>query len=161
MTFILASDGRDADVVGAFKRYGEYLGSLSETFPRHAYALATSDWYFNFDDHRCPHDAWLESLSLTESASNSQASDRGLSIRVRLLGAYQDGYVELLYPHVFAYRFDVIDGRHGHRDWRYDELRQSKDGHLIHEIEWCGATGTGSWLIEASDVEFQWLPLQS
>jgi hypothetical protein len=67
MAFILARDGRDADVVGTFARYREYLASLRGSFPASAHALATSDWYFNFRDHRCPHDAWLESLSLTEA----------------------------------------------------------------------------------------------
>jgi hypothetical protein len=160
MTFILAVDGRDDDAAGAFELYRDYLASLRDSFPRSAYALATSDWYFNFRDHRCPHDGWLESLSLTETASGARREIRTLSMRVRLLGAYQDGHIELLYPQVFAYRLDVIDGRRGHRDWRYDELRE-KDGHVIHEIEWCGKVGTGSWLIEASDVEFQWLPLRA
>jgi hypothetical protein len=159
MAFILARDGRDADVVGAFARYREYVASHGESFPRSAYALATSDWYFDPRDHRCPHDAWLESLSLTEAAP-AQGESRSLSLRVRLLGAYRDGHIDLLYPRVFAYRFDVADGRQGHRDWRYDELRLSEDGHLIHEIEWRGLNEAGSWLIEASDVEYRWTPLQ-
>ena len=54
MAFILAADGRYADVVGAFRRYQEYLQSLRDVFPPSAFTLATSDWYFNFNDHRCP-----------------------------------------------------------------------------------------------------------
>jgi hypothetical protein len=53
----------------------------------------------------------------------------------------------------------VNDGQGGHRDWRYDELRLSKDGRILHEIEWHGANEVGSWLIEASDVELRWIPL--
>ena len=60
MAFILAADGRDDDVVNAFRRYQDYLQSLRDTFAPSAFALATSEWYFNFNDHRCPHDAWLE-----------------------------------------------------------------------------------------------------
>lgn len=161
MAFILDSDGRDADVVAAFDRYRAYLVSLRDSFPSSAYALATSDWYFNFQDHRCPHDAWLELLSLTEAVSSTPRESRGLSMRLRLLGAYHDGYIEILYPRVFAYRFDVIDSTRGHRDWRYDEFRLSKDGRVLHEIEWDGPNKTGSWLIEASDVAFQWVPLRS
>ena len=41
---------------------------------------------------------------------------------------------------------------------RYDELRLSERGNLIHEIEWCGATDTASWIIDASDTEFRWVP---
>src|SRR5262245_1704834 len=139
MTFLLAKDGRDDDVGGAFRRYYEYLESVQASFPPSAYALAASDWYFNPEDHRCPHDAWLESLQLTEPSSGQQHEIRILSLRVRLLGAYHDGYVELLYPQVFSYRFDISNGEQGHRDWRYDELRLSDKGRLIHEIEWCGA----------------------
>jgi hypothetical protein len=159
VTYLLSADGRDDDVAGAFERYRDHLASSRDSFPPSAYVLATSDWYFNFSDHRCPHDGWLESLSVTELASGARVEIRSMSIRVRLLGAYRDGYIELLYPRVFAYRLCVNDGERGHRDWRYDELRLSGDGHVIHEIEWCGRNEIGSWLIEASDVEFRWTPL--
>jgi len=59
MAFIL-SDQRATDVEAAFRRYGEYLERRRPDFPRGAYSLATSDWYYDGDDHRCPHDAWLE-----------------------------------------------------------------------------------------------------
>jgi hypothetical protein len=159
MTFILTPDRRDEDVVGSFRRYRAYLASVRDSFPPSAYALATSDWYFNFGDHRCPHDAWLETLQLTEPSSGARNEIRTLSLRVRLLGAYHDGYIELLYPRVFRYRLGVDDGRSGHRDWGYDELRMSDDGRLIHEIEWCGPRQTGTWMVEASDLEFRWVSL--
>jgi len=156
---LLAADGRDDDAAAAFERYRNHLASSRDSFPRSAYALATSDWYFSFVDHRCPHDGWLESLSLTELSSGARGEIRGMSMRIRLLGAYHDGYIELLYPRVFRYRLSVNDGERGHRDWRYDELRLSGDGHVIHEIEWYDRDEIGSWLIEASDVEFRWTPL--
>lgn len=48
--------------------------------------------------------------------------------------------------------------KYGHRDWRYDEFRLSKHGGVEHEIERCGPTATGTWLIEAAAVEYRWLP---
>jgi hypothetical protein len=78
-------------------------------------------------------------------------------MRVRLLGAYHDGHIELTYPRVFAYRFET-QPRGGHHDWRYDEFRLTEEGHVIHEIEWCGAAIIGRWLVEASDVHFKWMP---
>jgi hypothetical protein len=50
-----------------------------------------------------------------------------------------------------------------HGDWRYDEFRLSERGHLIHEIEWaygveCRAF---SWIIEADDIDFRWIPLSA
>jgi hypothetical protein len=155
MAFILAADGRDDDVVNAFRRYQDYLQSLRDTFPPSAFALATSDWYFNFNDHRCPHDAWLETAVISEPSSGARSEERSLSLNVRLLGAYHDGHIELHYPQVFAYALHVSHGESGHGDWRYDELRVSDRGRLIHEIEW---RKTGVWVIEASDLEFRWVP---
>jgi len=159
LTYLLAADGRDDDAAIAFARYRDHLAASRGSFPPSAYALATSDWYFNFADHRCPHDGWLESLSVTELGSGAQSEIRTVSMQIRLLGAYHDGYVELVYPRVFRYRLTVNDGKRGHRDWRYDELRLSGDGHVIHEIEWHGLNEIGCWVIEASDVEFRWTPL--
>ena len=35
---------------------------------------------------------------------------------------------------------------------RFDEFRLSASGHVIHEIEWCGARDTTRWLIESSNI---------
>jgi hypothetical protein len=157
LAYVLAADGRDDDVEGAFEQYQDYLASVRTKFPPSAYALATSDWYFNSTDHRCPHDAWLESLLLEEPSSGSRNELRTLSLTLNLLGAYHDGRIVLRYPRVFSYSFRVDDGKDGHRDWRYDELRLSERGNLIHEIEWCGLNDVGTWTIEASDLEFRWV----
>jgi hypothetical protein len=121
--------------------------------------LATSDWYFSFADHRCPHDAWLESATFSEPASGEQHEQRSVSLRIRLLGACHDGHIELFYPQVFRYSLACADASRGHGDWRYDEFRLSEHGHLLHEIEWWSPDAPAHWLIEASDVELRWLPL--
>ncbi len=144
MAFTLASDGRDDDVEGSFKRYRHYLESVRDAFPRGAFEIATSNCYFDFNDRRCPHDAWLDSCSLKEISSRGQPGPRRLSLSVRLLGAYQDRYIELHYPRVFSHKFYVTDSDRGQCDWRYDELRLSERGNLVHEIEWCGKLATGT-----------------
>ena len=159
MTFLFSEDGRDDDVLGAFRR--DYLESVRDFFPPSAYTLATSDWYFSPEDHRCPHDAWLELFYITEPSSGQRHEVRTLSLLVRLLGASHDGYIELLYPTVFAYRLNLDNGVFGHRDWRYDELRVSDKGRLIHEIEWCDSADIGRWLIEASDLQLRWVPFST
>jgi hypothetical protein len=158
LVFILASDGRQEDLGGSFRRYRDYLASVRHSFPTSAYELATSEWYHDFEDRRCPHDAWLEACTLSEPSSGKRRENRTLSLSVRLLGAYQDRYIELRYPRVFSYRLNIDDGKLGQRDWRYDEFRLSERGHLIHEIEWSGLHPTGSWIIEASDIEIDWVP---
>jgi len=110
----------------------------------------------NFNFHECPHDAWLESITIVEPSSGARNELRTAAITIKLLGAYHDGIIELHYPRVFEYRLNsfALDG--GHRDWRYDEFRVDDKNRLVHEIEWCGKRETGSWLIIASDVEFKW-----
>jgi len=156
MTFIL-SEQRDADVGAAFQRYREYVERLRQDFPRGAYSLATSDWYYA-DDHRCPHDAWLEEVTLSETATGPRHEVRSVTMRIRLLGAHHDGHIELRYPKVFRYQLELDPALDGHRDWRYDEFRLTQDGNVLHQIEWWSLGAIGHWLIEASDVEFGWTP---
>jgi hypothetical protein len=159
MPYILSAQ-RDQDVNAAFRRYREYLAAPERPLPRGAYSLAASDWYFDPRDHRCLHDAWLESVTISEPAAGERDQDRGTTISVRLLGAHQNGTIELFYPHVFSYSLASPSCTRGLGDWRYDEFRVSANGRLIHEIEWAGYPyDKGShWIIEASDVEFHWWP---
>jgi hypothetical protein len=162
MTFILSDNrGSPQAVDRSFADYREYLKLHAATFPPGAHALATSDWYYNPKDHRCPHDAWLESTTLTEPASGVRSEIRQTALTVRLLGAYHDGIIELHYPRVFKYALTLNDVTDGHRDWLWDEFRVSADGHLIHEIEWAGQAKVGHWLIEAADVTLTWHPRES
>lgn len=121
-------------------------------FPQSAYELAISDWYFSLTDHRSPHDSWLDRLEILE-ANTREADGRGTAvIRVRLLNAWYDRYLEFFYPQVYNYRLDLSDGSWCRRDWRYDEFRLSDDRCVIHEIEWAGPKDVGRWLITASDM---------
>jgi hypothetical protein len=149
---------------GAFGRYLEYLASVRDRMPPGAYGLATSDWYFSAD-HRAPHDAWLETAMISETPIESSRGPRPVEITLRLLGAYHDGRIELRYRDVSRYRIELHPrereiGR-GHRDWRHDEFRLSSGGRVEHEIEWWGVQRTGTWLIEAADVEYAWQPIDS
>jgi hypothetical protein len=166
MVYILSGDGRDDDfpdgVNAAYERYRNYLKQNEAIFPPRAYALATSDWFHNPKDHRAPHDAWLESFQMSET-SERQQHERSCSISLRLLGSQHNGHIEITYPKVFSYSLlsfgpDMVKS---HGDWRYDEFRLSKRGHLIHEIEWAGAPGRAdkafSWTIEAADIDFSFV----
>jgi hypothetical protein len=144
----------------AFERYSNYLQQNEAAFPASAYELATSDWFYNPRDHRCPHDAWLESLQILEKPDTGPRQ-RSFSISLRLLGAYHDGHIEIAYPKVYAYSFqNPSPNANSHGDWRYDEFRISDRGHLVHEIEWAyGAQRRAfAWTIEADDIDFRWKP---
>lgn len=146
-----------------FARYQEYLESVRGELPASAYALATSDWYFDWNDHRAPHDAWLERVTIVEHPAVGGCDPAKIGIELRLLGAYRDGWIDLSYRDVSRYRIELApanrDRGHGHRDWRYDEFRLVPGRRVEHEIEWWGIESTGTWLIEAADVEFQWTPI--
>lgn len=89
MSFILSAQ-RDDDVVRAFERYRGYLQSVRHSLPESVFALASSDWYFSPHEHRCPHDAWLESITISEPSSGKRHEVRFTSIRIRLLAAYHE-----------------------------------------------------------------------
>ena len=159
MAFYLAKE-RHADVTGSYRRYQDYLREHQQRFPAGAFALGTAAWWQDGSDHRSPHDAWLESVTFSEPSTGERSEQRVTAIRVRLLGAYHDGFIELFYPRVFSYSFQSPVCARGLGDWRYDEFRLSPAGHVIHEIEWAGfPRDEGSrWIIEASDIEYQWIP---
>src|SRR5262245_26021851 len=153
MPFLLAGQ-RDADVTEAFRRYRQYLEQERLRFPSGAFALATSDWYFDFSDHRCPHDAWLEHLVLHETGQGERRQDRTVALSVELLVAYHDLLLTFEYRGVRSYSMESVALAGGHMDWRYDEFRVAESGGLVHDIEWCGPVETARWLIEADDVAF-------
>jgi len=159
MTYILSAQ-RYLDDVNEAKRlwdaYRDYIRENESRFPPGALSLAQSEWYYGFSDHRAPHDSWLEWAKFEEPASGERDEVRNLGLRLRLLGAYHDQWLEFFYPKVFAYEMSSEDSAVGHGDWLYDEFRISPKGNLLHEIEWAGKAGSNGsrWLIEASDVEF-------
>ena len=169
MAYILTAELDAEDRPGtAFARYQGYIASVRDRLPPGALRLATADWYFNSSDHRAPHDARLDAVTVTESAAAGEppSAPRSVSIAVRLLGAYHDGHIELRYRGVTRYRIELRspepDARPwGHRDWRYDEFRLAPGGRVEHEIEWWGPWPTGTWLIEAADVEYAWRALST
>ena len=100
----------------------------------------------------------MESVQILEPATGDRHEIRTVSIIIKLLGAYHDGYIEFHYPIVYEYRLAADTLKQGHGDWRYDEFRVDEKGYLIHEIEWASFGATNSWLIVASDIEHKWIP---
>ncbi len=149
--FLLQADDR---TVEGFNRYREYVMANAAGFPPGGLLLAQSEWYYGPFDHRAPHDARLEAMSIAERAGGTGGGwhDRDMSIEVRLRGAYDDGFIILRYPTVHFYELSGPTGR-GHADWRYDEIRLDDENRLVHEVEW--STGA-RWLVVADDVVMLW-----
>jgi hypothetical protein len=140
-------------------KYGQYLESLRGRIPEAAFSFAIAEWHYNFRDPRCPHDSWVEKLTIREPSSGKRRHIRGLEIRVRLLGAYHDGYIELFYKNVAGYSLAFSPGIYGwaHSDWLYDEVRISDEGSVIHEIRFAS---NARWYIECEDIVYEWEPFK-
>ena len=137
MAFILSSDfPEDSNDHSLFKSrfdvYREYLQSIREKLPSPAYEFAVAEWHYNPEDHQCPHDSWVESVTISEPYSGDSRQDRSIEINLRLLGAYHDGYIDLKYSDVRSYSletpadFKAPPLNVGHGDWLTDEVRLSE-----------------------------------
>jgi len=124
--------------------------------------FAVAAWYSDPKDHRCPHDAWLESLEFTEPAAGNRQEHRKTAITVRLLGAYHDVHIIFRYSGVSSYHLSSESCGSGVGDWLRDELSVASSGLLRHSITWCvGPSQEAHWLIEAEDISYEWMPQSS
>lgn len=168
MTYILS---KDLPNVGShiydkrrkeqWQAYERRLQKIKKRLPSSVQEFALAEWHYNPEDRRCPHDAWLEHVTIRELSSGERLEIRSLEIEISLLGAYHDGYTEFLYRDVESYCFDQPhrkDRWHtnekGHKDWLIDEVDLSH-GNVLHEIEWSDGA---YWAIECKSFEHKWIP---
>ncbi len=143
------------------KGYQREIERIHRKLRPHTREFALAEWHYDPSDHRCPHDGWLEAVTISERADPANAAERSLQIQLRLLGAYHNGFIEITYHDVASYTFDVPyrrssppNYRHSQGNWQIDEISFSSNGLIIHEIEWDKG---GHWIIECSDIEYRWL----
>lgn len=116
--------------------------------------FAEEDWYRQPNDHRCPHDAWLNRCEILEAASGARDEKRSTRIVVELLGAYHDGVIRFSYLDVKRYSLSSPDVSAGLGDWLSDDFQRSDDDVWTHRIIWAG----GQWAIEAREITYEWIP---
>lgn len=158
MAYILTKDRPEnsyEEWQAAWAAYCAYLASIKDVLPEGAYDFATASWHYNFEDHRSPHDSWLETLLIREPSTGERRQYRSVEIMLQLLGAYHDGFIEIKYLDVQRYSLIKISDGSGHRDWLYDEVRLSEQRNVLHEIEWSQGN---NWLIEAKEMTYKWTP---
>jgi hypothetical protein len=162
MSFLIdAYEGWSAEeAVQRLKVYAEYLEKVKGGLPESAFKFASAPWHYQLQDHHCPHDGWVEHLKIWESASGDRKQHRQTQIEVHLLGAFHDAYLELNYKDVRSYTLSAesnekqhADQAARHGDWLIDEVRLSEDNLVLHEILF---RNRSRWLIEASDVLWEW-----
>jgi hypothetical protein len=121
--------------------------------------FATAPWYSDPSDHRCPHDAWLEALAISEPAEGERKEQRQTAITVRLLGAYHDGHIVFRYHRVKKHSIVSSSCERGLGDWLQDEFSHSSAGLVVHRITWAGfgPEEQSHWSIEAG-ISYEWIP---
>jgi hypothetical protein len=141
------------------RRRKEYVERISDQLPESAkaYALASLDWSHN--PSGALHDGWFESLTIDELGAGTRREVRQRNIRLRLLGAFHDGYVELSYRKVVTYSCDMTLATRrfniGHGDLLYDEIQLTSEGKVRHVIEF----ESGLMTIDCADIEYKWTRL--
>lgn len=153
--FILSDDWNSEDnpmaVVEAHRRYEQYLEQNRQSFPASAFAFASADWHYNFNDHKALHDSWLVDMSVRETNS-ANSDERVTEIQLKLLGAFHDGHLRLTYHDVRSYQIGSATSAHTSID--RDEVRLSENGYVLHEIVWWQDV---KWLIECTDISCEWI----
>lgn len=145
--------------------YLQFVRENADKYPPNAWGFALASWHYDTRDSRCPHDSWIESISIKEiTQQDSNSNSRIINISIKLLGAYHDGFIVLHYTNVRNYKMDlsqcVVRGvqLRGHGDWIVDEVLPAKERGVVHEIKFEAA---GSWLIECADILYSWQPIDS
>lgn len=152
-----------ADIKAQVEAYYDYLQSVKDRLSPDAFSFASADWHYDPTDHRCPHDSWVESLTLAEPSSGNRHESRKVELKLRLLGAYHDGHSEILYSEVSGYHLRMPELHRGqgspvgHGDWLVDEIRLSERGLVEHEIRFSQGS---SWLIECENIIYKWMPFK-
>jgi hypothetical protein len=147
---------RDGEIM--LEDYLAYLNDNRNKFPPSARDFALLPYHYQMGDRRCPHDSWVDSISITETGTDARKSKRNISIVARFLGAYQDGFFDLIYNNVKQYNLSA--GQYveksnfsGHGDWIVDEILLTSSDQVSHEIEFSNG---GLWYIICEDIMYSW-----
>lgn len=164
MAYILPSDIRGIEdhllIKKCFNEYFQYLESIKDKLPKNVVDFAMAPWHYDPSDYKCPHDAWVESLKIAEVSFGERRRNRNIEIHLQLLGAYHDGFIDLIYKGVKGYTLTLPEEDNSglntwHGDWMSDEIRLTEDGNVIHEVEF---QVDGRWKIFFTDIEYKWTP---
>ncbi|HMQ11030.1 MAG TPA: hypothetical protein PKC21_08305 [Oligoflexia bacterium] len=149
------SKQRNKNVVLAYEKYMGYIESQQDLFSKNILKLIQSDWYYNPNEPKCPHDAWLENLFISEKSYGDRNEKSATSISITLLNAYHNATITFEYENVISYNLSFLKNKHARQDWLYDEFRVSENKKILHEIEWSGFKTLSTWTIEAEDIHYK------
>jgi hypothetical protein len=158
MSFLVNASEEEIISGAAYAAYRRHLETIRPNLPTHVYEFTVADWHYDFSDHRCPHDAWIEKIQIEELSSGPRHEVRKTRITIKLLGAHHDRIFTLVYDDVVSYAIDVpqaMTATISHGDWIIDEIGLSASKAIVHEIKfWCGPDASPTLRIESRDLSF-------
>ena len=145
-----------------FAAYKAYLAGIEHQLPLHVAAFARDSRYYALDTPETLHDAWLESLTVTEPATGDRHQERQTQVELRCLGAFHDRIHVLTYTGVRRYAFSGNSVGAGHGDLYTHEVRLAADGVGVeHELVFVRHR-SGVWeatiLVECAEFTHRMIP---
>lgn len=127
----------------------EYNSRIRDRLPKGASRLVFSDWHYNYNDPRCPHDSWIDSIDFNIVGTRS----RPRSVTLHLLGAFHDRTISIEYQDVNDLLLEgrLISSRRRDVEWLYDEVHLLDSGRVAHVIEFAECLVR----IECSDLVYR------
>lgn len=119
--------------------YFIYLEGVKEKFPVEVFEFAADSRNYDLTSHQSLHDAWLESLKISEPASGLRGEVREIQIDCQFLGPYHDSFINLRYSGVSSFSLltpGSVEGgasKIGHGDLLMHEITISED-QMSHEL---------------------------
>ena len=141
--------------------YEDSLALIASRLPANARKYALASWHTDVTDHRCIHDAWIETVSVVEGGTGPRKEKRGMGIVIRLLSAQQDRRLILKLPGVRRYLIErpLIEGPRGeaagHGDVLDDSITLTAEGSILYSLR----AEFGRIEVEAKDIEFSQQPV--
>lgn len=140
--------------------YEEDLAPIVSQLPVDARKYALASWHCDPTDHRCIHDAWVETISVVEAGTGARKEIRSMGVVIRLLAAHHDRRLILKFPGVRRYSVQRLQSQFdrpnaGHGDVLDDSIKLASDGYLLYTLR----TEFGTVEIEAKDLQFSQQPI--
>ncbi len=127
MEFLTLPRTIDIDEIGnRHLLYKEYLSLNKSKLNKTISEIMDSEWYFDWSNHKCPHDSWLREFNIKCSGGN-------IKINILLLGAFHDLFIRYSYDKVKSYEIN-FSGRSSELEWDIDEFIIDPNGFNVHSI---------------------------
>lgn len=127
---------REGDHTIHFQRYSEALALYRTQLPPEVAAFAGDAERYVLNHAKSLHDAWVQSITVTDSRATQQYQS-GVAVEIVLLGQMHDRHIILSYADVARYQiYGLADSLSptSHGDLHTHEVRVSAEGRVVHEI---------------------------